>query len=357
MDNRKLVRLVQEYPQIWDRNSQLFRDKEAKDKTWGEVAAKMDVTVEVCKDTFKSLREKYLREREKSHNQGDYYKSWELIEDLKFLDPHIMARTSSWNACDSMGSEDDTSINSDVDQTDFDTKLISLVKNSSSIWDRNSNTYPNKSSKNQLWSGIAASLNRDVNSCMLRWKALREKYIRQRAKFMEGDAKWELLDHLSFLDKVIQYRRKQSDFFGGAQEKNRHPSESLRSHQSYDDVSTDYNHIRCNTTEDNSNHNSSNNFLSIVKEESSVVQRADSSYNTRHGAYSKKPRRDSVSSNSETIGSEKRLRVDEGFSPLECKPEKSPEQLFGDLVASLLSKKPENQRNLYMIEVMTVLSK
>lgn len=242
-----------------------------------------------------------------------------------------------------------------------------MVKKSSPLWDRNSNTYPNKSSKNQLWEHISSTLHRDVNSCMLRWKALREKYIRQKAKFQEGEAKWELLDDLGFLDKVIQYRRKQNDFVmnhnnapttNNSKYSNKHQPDNFSGYQD----NSNYSYIRCNADVDDYGYtDSSNDFLNIVKEEN-TVQQADSSFNSPTSS-NKRLRDNSVGSYGDSV-SEKRVRSEE--KPVNSKipvdkesapNEKTPEQLFGDLVASLLSKKPENQRNLFMIEIMTVLSK
>ncbi|ENN81388.1 uncharacterized protein LOC109546904 [Dendroctonus ponderosae] len=357
MDHRQLVELVKQVPHLWDRNCPIFRDKEAKEKAWNEVANKMGHSASTCREAFKSLREKYLRERDKAQHQGDHCNLWDLLDKLKFLDPHIVPRAVIWNG--NSASEDDLSINSDSDPTDFDKQLIQMVRKASPIWDRNSNTYPNKTSKHQLWEHISSTLNRDINSCMLRWKALREKYIRQKAKFQEGEAKWELLDDLVFLDKVIQYRRKHSDLYMS------HGSESSR--KNYLDhmpgyhegnSSSNYSYIRCNVDADDYNYtDSSNDFLNIVKEESTVQQVADSSYSS---PMAKRQREPSVGSYGDSAV-DKKIRTQE--NPFEKEPagksrtERTPEQLFGDLVVSLLSKKPESRRNLYMIDIMTVLSK
>lgn len=302
----------------------------------------------LCKEAFKALREKYLRERAKDQQHPD--QNWDMLKELQFLEPHIVPRSSCRNGPFSY--DDDMSINSDSDPTDFDKQLILMVRKASPIWDRNSNTYPNKMSKYQLWEQIGTALNRDVNTCQLRWKALREKYIRQKAKFLEGEAKWELLDDMVFLDKVIQYRRKQGDYppghhgeGSGALHRNSYPS--------YHHNEGSY--IQCNTDGEEYNYtDSSNDFLSIVKEESAVLQVADSSNAC------KRLRAPSVGSYGEH-SSEKKTKFNEcgesSKSVIANNSEKTPEQLFGDLVTSLLTKKPENQRNLYMIEIMRVLSK
>ncbi|XP_050300950.1 uncharacterized protein LOC126739346 [Anthonomus grandis grandis] len=327
---RRLVEVVRETPQIWDRSCPLFRIKQAKEKAWAEIADRMAISVNTCKDTFKSLREKYLRERDKA--QQNQYCRWELLEDLKFLDPHIVTRSSTGPTSFTNGdfSEDEQSLNSENDPLEFDRQLIRMVKKANAIWDRNSNIYPNRGSKTQLWGNISAVLHKDPNSCMLRWKALREKYIRQKAKFHEGEGKWELLDDLSFLDRVIQYRRKQSELY-----------------PQLPGSSNSYSYIHCNLDEDNDHSytDTSNDFIAMVKEESTTVQQmADSSYGSKR----------SRAVSTESYGEEKRVRME---GPANAQGAKTPEQLFGDLVASLLMKKPESERNMYMIQVMTVLSK
>ncbi|XP_060534106.1 uncharacterized protein LOC132706655 [Cylas formicarius] len=354
MDHFKLVTIIKQYPPIWDRNHSYFRDKGTKEKAWEEVSTKMNLATEHCKDAFKSIREKYVREREKAHHHGDLYKEWDLLKELKFLDPYIIPRSSICN------SEDDLSVNSDTDPTDFDKHLIHLVMKATPIWDRNSNTYPNKNMKNQHWESIATALSRDINSCMLRWKALREKYIRQKIKFQEGEAKWELLDDMSFLDKVIQYRRKQTDFclklnLGANSHRVEHYHNHLQKNSSQESS-----HSRINNKYDDENiYTDSSNDYAGIKEEAAVQQVADSSYNDT--SYYKRQRSNSI--NSEPLP-EKRYKSEETYCSLRMfdknsanATQKTAEQLFGDLVASLLSKKPERERNLYMIEIMTVLAK
>lgn len=42
MDQRKLIELVKQYPQIWDRRNPCFRDKQTKDFAWEDVGQKMN---------------------------------------------------------------------------------------------------------------------------------------------------------------------------------------------------------------------------------------------------------------------------------------------------------------------------
>lgn len=285
---------------------------------------------------------------------GSAYKEWALLNDLKFLDPNIVPRKQSSNfeelrqnfeLFSNKTKQNDNSTN-DTNSSDFNRTLVALVKKTSPIWDRSSSTYPNKQLKMRLWKEIADTLKKDIGVCMLRWKALREKYIRQKNRYMEdGTPKWELLDEMNFLDKVILYRRKSDHEFEMNYDHNIR-SDGHFSAQTSHDYETSY--------DDSSSINDSSNDLIVnIKEENSNIQIPDSS-NTSCTNRQLNVKR---SSNEQCDNmNEKRLKIDseQGTS---CEPKKTAEQLFGDLVAALLSKKPERERNTAMIDIMTILSK
>lgn len=390
LDHRKLIAIVKETPSIWDRSHPLFRDKEAKETKWEEIGQIMGTSATNCREAFKSIREKYIRERDKAHQLGENYREWELLSHLTFLDPNIVPRKQSFSSEEDMQAAEEFRNRISLDSltesnpTDFDRTLVNLVRQTTPIWDRNCNTYPNKQLKLQLWDTIAQKLNRPVNYCMLRWKALREKYIRQKTKFQEaGLPKWDLLDDMSFLDKVILYRRKTSDYGRDINVNN-----YLKISDGNDTDSSSHLVIDTTATDDNS---SSDDFLSVVKVERTTLQMADSSFhnntpstnnsnnfnlynhlvnpavgnlsnfrkrsasvsinNPNYHQQQQQPQNNSDNGNIDIV--EKRLKTED----ISNEATKSPEQLFGDLVAAILSKKPEKERSLIMVEIMTVLSK
>ncbi|KAG5890208.1 hypothetical protein JTB14_028750 [Gonioctena quinquepunctata] len=359
MDQRKFVNILKQYPVIWDRSHPNFRDKDIKDNAWVSIANALGWTDESCKETFKAIREKYVREREKAAQPSISYREWDLLSDLKFLDPNIVPRkTGTGNESDLQRADKFCSqiirdiLPNTMNQTDIDRALIALVKKTTSIWDRNCNTYPNKQLKNQLWENIAGKLNMKSNACQLKWKALREKYIRQKIKFQQEGEKWELLDDMSFLDKVIQYRKKLTDdiqYQKPTNFENQHNSYSTMEIQSAIQHQTHESDSSCSQTpytyDENSLNEFSNDFSMNIKEENTVIEVADSSY------YSNALRKRSTSTSSE-VSPSKKPKCDDTRHNL-----RAPEELFGDLVAAMLARKPEKDRNLYMIEIMTVLSK
>ncbi|EFA06852.1 hypothetical protein TcasGA2_TC009795 [Tribolium castaneum] len=341
MDHARFISVVKQFPQVWDRNCATFREQSLKSEAWERIGEIMNCPASSCKDTFKSLREKYVREREKQAMYADKYMPWQHLESLSFLDPHIILRKQSLNYDSDMSKLplDETKMNMTDEPffvqlaenySDFDKTLIALVRKASPIWDRKSNGYPNKQVKYQLWRGIAQAMNKDINVCMMRWKGLREKYIRQKNKYQEGEGKWEFLDDMSFLDKVIQYRRKNCE-----------PDMSFRPQSGPAEGFPFHNDMY----DDNSMNSSSNDFIPTVKSEDFGCDMQDSSYDSGTASSGRKR---SASDNSES-SYEKREKVEE--------IQKSPEAMFGELVAAMLAKKTERDKNIAMIEIMKVLTK
>ncbi|KAJ3649898.1 hypothetical protein Zmor_021615 [Zophobas morio] len=349
MDQAKFIGVIKQFPQVWDRNCATFREQNLKNEAWQRIGEVMGCPAASAKDTFKSLREKYVREREKQSMFGEKYMPWQHLETLSFLDPHIILRKQSLNYDnESSKTLEDCKLNLSDDSffaqvaenySDFDKTLITLVKKASPIWDRKSNGYPSKQVKFQLWKGIAQAMNKDVNVCMMRWKGLREKYIRQKNKYQEGDGKWEFLDDMSFLDKVIQYRRKNFD-----------PEISYRSLNPLPEPSYQFRYNSSNDIyDDNSIHDSSSNDLnvSVKSEDLGCDEVRDSCYDS--GTSSSGRKRSASDANSDT-SLEKREKNEDVM-------QKSPESMFGELVAAMLAKKTEKDKNIAMIEIMKVLTK
>lgn len=376
MDHRKLISVVSHCPPLWDRSHDKFRDQTFKANLWNKIGLEINSTGPACREAFKALREKYIREREKLQHQGNNYRTWELLEYLQFLDPHIITRKS--NGClqqqqDIFGSaikqdpttdqdehlldESDSNCNSvDTYVFDFCKSLIKLVREARALWDRHSKDYHDKPLRDRLWSSIARTLNSDVNACSLRWKGLREKYIRQKQKFSEGaSGKWEFLDELSFLDSVIQYRKKHwqveessqmfatndnslsqvnSDFEG----LDEHTNDSTPNNQPSSSTNTYQQQLQDNAfNNSNNNNNSSNNYFSNV---TTKPHTPDSTLDVSS-------MRKRVASVAEEVNSPKKDKLDN--------QERTPEQIFGELVAAMLATKNDDEKKLAMMEIMSVL--
>lgn len=130
-------------------------------------------------------------------------------------------------------------------------------------------------------------------------------------------------------DKVIQYRKKNCE-----------PDITVYTSPS------DENFSFHNSFDDNSIHDSSSNDISpIVKTEEFNCDIQDSSFDSGTGSSERKR---STSYNSEEVP-EKREKITETYS-------RTPEEMFGELVAVMLAKKAERDKNIAMIEIMKVLT-
>lgn len=206
MDHFKLITLITENPQLWDHTHDQFRNQHLKLTTWDTIAHAMgasgryrDVSsysnyycktlftilvVLVCKETFKALREKYIRERTKQSQQSPECRKWELFDALTFLEPHIIPRRHTGSIDSIFYSENDAQscssdkISMEMHSPNFCKDLITLVFNCRPLWDRDNKDNHDKQLKLKLWNTVAKTLKTDVNTCMLKWKGLREKYIR-----------------------------------------------------------------------------------------------------------------------------------------------------------------------------------
>lgn len=320
----------------------------------------------MCREAFKALREKYIRERTKLQ-QNPQHSKWELYDALNFLEPHIVPRRpplgeySSENfelkiaelesASDLRNSsaeynEENSSTSEpriyDANYYNFCQELIKLVYNCRPLWDRENRHNHDKRVKMHLWEKVAQTLNSDTNTCMLKWKGLREKYIRQKTKYSEGKEKWEFLDSLSFLDNVIHYRRKpwqQSD-----------DSYSLTDSQ-MEQLSSD-----CEVAGPHQD----------VPQPCHEPTRADikTEYQPLESYFKGSCIPDSTldTANSLDNSYRKRLSSEANENPPPSKrnrteDQKTPEQIFGELVAAILSTKNEAEKNVAMMQIMQILTK
>lgn len=136
-----------------------------------------------CREAFKALREKYIREREKLSHYGSNYRPWELLDYMQFLDPYIITRKPSqgWGTPQSddfitnikqdpsmdmdENKQDESDTNNyggiDLTTSDFCRALIKLVHESKALWDRHCKDYHDKPLKDRLWKSIAHALKSD----------------------------------------------------------------------------------------------------------------------------------------------------------------------------------------------------
>ncbi|XP_065106181.2 uncharacterized protein [Paramisgurnus dabryanus] len=103
----KLIQSVYAYPVLYNVSYRDYCSSERRAKAWREVAASVGLSVVECKRRWKSLRDRYIRERRlcalRKEQGGRRLHYWPHRETLSFLDAHIRKKKRDGEA---EGSED-----------------------------------------------------------------------------------------------------------------------------------------------------------------------------------------------------------------------------------------------------------
>ncbi|KAI8125442.1 hypothetical protein FF38_14397 [Lucilia cuprina] len=95
MDDEKLIFLVQEKNEIWNKYNPLYKSIDRKKEAWIEIAHEMESTEEETIRRWTSLRDRFTREikkREQSSESDTNIHVWPYFEMMEFLRPHIASR-------------------------------------------------------------------------------------------------------------------------------------------------------------------------------------------------------------------------------------------------------------------------
>ncbi|KAI7813415.1 hypothetical protein IRJ41_016876, partial [Triplophysa rosa] len=92
----KLIQSVYAYPVLYNVSFHDYRSSERRAKAWREVAASVGLSVVECKRRWKTIRDRYIRERRLcklgKEQGGRRLHFWPHREALSFLDAHIRKR-------------------------------------------------------------------------------------------------------------------------------------------------------------------------------------------------------------------------------------------------------------------------
>ncbi|XP_061622062.1 transcription factor Adf-1-like [Phyllopteryx taeniolatus] len=96
-----LIRAVSLSPEIWDTRQNAYRDVTKKAQRWTEISTTLHIPVEDLKKRWKSLRDRYIRERralQEKKRSADKKKSWKFYPILTFLENTVSERGSHAHA-------------------------------------------------------------------------------------------------------------------------------------------------------------------------------------------------------------------------------------------------------------------
>ncbi|XP_051552380.1 uncharacterized protein LOC127440041 [Myxocyprinus asiaticus] len=119
----KLIQIVYTYPVLYNVSCHNYRSSEKRAKAWRDVAASVGLSVVECKRRWRSIRDRYIRERRlcklKREEGGRRLHHWPHRETLSFLDAHIRKRKrhSESEALEDMGGSGQESPEESLDES------------------------------------------------------------------------------------------------------------------------------------------------------------------------------------------------------------------------------------------------
>ncbi|XP_065361156.1 probable WRKY transcription factor protein 1 [Calliphora vicina] len=108
--------------------------------------------------------------------------------------------------------EDDDPIHTFLNiESYFEKELIGLIRNVDMLYNSFNPNYRNVKLKIEAWDEIARKLKKTVKQCRLKWKALRDQFIREHKRLKNREnsemlPRWKHYDALSFLQKFIKHK-------------------------------------------------------------------------------------------------------------------------------------------------------
>uniref|UniRef100_A0A1I8NXE5 MADF domain-containing protein n=1 Tax=Stomoxys calcitrans TaxID=35570 RepID=A0A1I8NXE5_STOCA len=108
--------------------------------------------------------------------------------------------------------EDDDPIHTFLNiESYFEKELIALIQHEDVLYNSFNPNYRNVKLKLEVWDEIARKLKKTVKQCRLKWKALRDQFIREHKRLknrenIESLPRWKHYDALSFLQKFIKHK-------------------------------------------------------------------------------------------------------------------------------------------------------
>ncbi|XP_045463941.1 transcription factor Adf-1-like [Harmonia axyridis] len=98
----------------------------------------------------------------------------------------------------------------------FVEKLINEVRACPALWDKRNSEYKNRLKNNEDWSNIAKNLNKTKNEVKIKWKNLRDVFMKETKKKHPDNGnysgKWSYFSQMQFLEDIVNPRGCISNF-------------------------------------------------------------------------------------------------------------------------------------------------
>ncbi|XP_062407584.1 uncharacterized protein LOC134098525 [Sardina pilchardus] len=97
MDDIKLIVEVEQNKLLYDPSETHYKNNLKKNSAWSRISQTLGVSVEDCQKRWRTLRERFNKERKKgtkSGSAGGSQKEWKYLQTMAFLLPHLQPRNS-----------------------------------------------------------------------------------------------------------------------------------------------------------------------------------------------------------------------------------------------------------------------
>ncbi|XP_071447819.1 uncharacterized protein [Hetaerina americana] len=81
------------YSFLYNVRDRKYRNREERDKAWAEIAGIVELDAKSCKTRWRSIRDRYLKERRRQSSNSPERKKWRLVPMLTFLDDTLEGKT------------------------------------------------------------------------------------------------------------------------------------------------------------------------------------------------------------------------------------------------------------------------
>ncbi|XP_032592373.2 uncharacterized protein LOC6562907 [Drosophila grimshawi] len=224
MNDVELIRLIQIYPILYDKDSaRSAKNAASKDAAWKTISMKLGASERACITRWKSIRDRFGKEFRRFQEDPDSPTYWDMFPHLLFLKDHYkhgLVKHESLDGMKFMPSrrkprrsrlEDrdkrprDEEFEEEREDIELCQQLIQLVKQHPVLYDRHEiRNSKNLSAKNEAWRAISESLNVSEQLIYNRWKKLRDRFAREYRNHQINQAApitWRYFNDLLFLGR------------------------------------------------------------------------------------------------------------------------------------------------------------
>ncbi|EDW12954.1 uncharacterized protein LOC6577556 [Drosophila mojavensis] len=224
MDDVELIKLIEKYPILYDKDSARSAKNAAnKDAAWKTISLKLGASERACITRWKSIRDRFGKEFRRFQENPDSPTYWDMFPRLLFLKDHYKHGLVKHENLDAMKFEPrhrkprrtrledqekkqrEEDYVENAEDIELCKQLIELVKLHPVLYDRHKiRISKNLSAKNDAWRAISESLSVSEELCYNRWKKLRDRFAREYRNHQINQSApitWRYFNDLLFLGR------------------------------------------------------------------------------------------------------------------------------------------------------------